>query len=124
MNNNSLIMLKELKKIYSKKELLKSFLTGGIFFLFPAALLGGLTINIAPLYYYRFIYIMIILYFLLLGVNYFSNHIIITTLKNYQDKSTEFNYKKLLLILTITSSTITSLLFFAGLSYAYLRGVL
>ncbi len=124
MNNKKTSILKDLTHLYSKKELFKSFLTGFIFFIFPATLLGVLTANIAPLYYYRFIYILIVLYLLLIILSDFTNRIIINTLKNYLDKSPEFNYKKLLLILTITSSTLISLLFLAGLGYAYIRGVL
>jgi len=125
MNDKKLsILIKELKLLYSNKQLFKSFLAGAIFFFFPATLLGVLTANIAPLYYYRFIYILVILYILLIILGDFSNRIIIITLKNYLDKSSEFNYKQLLLILSITSSTLISLLFLAGLSYAYIRGVL
>ncbi len=124
MNNKTPFSLKELKVLYSNKELLKSVLTGGIFFFFPAAFLGGLTINIAPLYYYRFIYIMIILYLLLLVVNYFSSHIMVITLKNYHNYAKEFNYNHLLLIIIIISSIIISFLFVGGMTYAYFQGML
>ncbi|GEM_PF-2805736 len=124
MNDKKHSVLKELKHSFEKIEIFKSFLTGAIFFFFPAILLGALTVNIAPLYYYHFIYILIVLYFLLIILGGFSNYIIIVTLKNYQDKLTKFNYTHLLLMLTIISSIIISILFLAGLGYAYMKGVL
>ncbi len=124
MNNKAFFSLKELKALYPNKELLKSALTGGIFFFFPAALLGGLTINIAPLYYYRFVYIMAMLYGLLLIINYFTSHIVIITLKNYHNYPEKINYNQLLLMIIICSSIIISFLFIGGMAYAYFQGML
>ena len=111
MNNKKNYNLKDLNKFYLPSMIFKSFLTGFIFFVFPVALLVTLTVNVMLLYIYNTLYFAIGLYVLTVGVAYFSNKIVIQTLKNYGDKSSELDYDKIHLIITIIAGVVILVIF-------------
>ena len=96
--------------LYTPSELLKSSLTSLIFFIPPGSLLGLLFANIVVLYVPYLIYLLLALYIGLVSISLFTNKVLIETLKNYQDKSLEINYKIIynkLVILSIIIITIS-----------------
>ena len=103
--------LNDLRVFYLPTRILKSFLTGFIFFIIPASLLITLTVNIVFLYFYNVFYFLVVLYILLTVFAFFTNKIVIETLKNYVDRSDVFDYKNILIILTVTSSIVIFILF-------------
>lgn len=102
--------LLELNNLYQPSQLLKSFLTGLIFFIVPSSLLGLLFANIVVLYVPYLIYLLLALYIGLVCLSLFSNKVLIETLLNYQDKSLELNYKIIynkLVIISISIITVS-----------------
>ena len=83
----------DLNNHYKPSELLKSVLTGLLFFTVPSSLLALLFANIVVLYVPYLIYLLLALYIGLVLISLFSNKVLLETLLNYQDKSLEINYK-------------------------------
>ena len=111
MSENKHFRLKHLTIYYLPSAIFKSFLTGAIFFIFPASLLITVTINIMLLYVYNMNYFLLGLCVILIILTVFTNQIVIKTLKNYGDRSTEFDYHKLYWILTAITGGIIIITF-------------
>jgi len=103
--------LRDLSIYYLPSAIFKSFLTGFIFWLFPATLLVTLTYNIMLLYFYNLMFFLFGLLVALIALAYFGNKIIIKTLKNYGDRSEDFDYRNILIVLTVLSGVTIFLLF-------------
>ncbi len=119
MNNNKYNRLRDLPIFYLPSAIFKSFLTGLIFFIFPATLLVTLTVNVMLLYVYHLLYILIGLYILLVILSFFTNRVIISTLKNYGDRSDEIAYDRIHLIISIIAALLLLVLF--TIIYTYVR---
>ncbi len=111
MINKEYRTINDLRVFYLPTRILKSFLTGFIFFILPTTLLVTLTVNIVSLYFYNVFYFLLGLYIILTAIAFFTNRIVIDTLKNYNDHSDAFDYKNILVILTVTSSIVIFILF-------------
>jgi len=98
----------DLNNHYKPSELLKSVLTGLLFFTVPSSLLALLFANIVVLYVPYLIYLLLALYIGLVLISLFSNKVLLETLLNYQDKSLEINYKIIYNKLVIISISIIS----------------
>ena len=99
----------KLHNYYTYFELIKSFVTGLIFFVIPSTLLIILFANIVVLYVPYLIYLLLVLYIMIVGLSLFTNKVLIETLINYQDKSLEINYKIMynkLVIFTVVNITV------------------
>ncbi len=99
--------------IYSPMVIIKSFLSGFIFFIFPTALVGALAASIIPLYLYNLYGIIFGLYVIVVIIAIFANKITIDTLKNYVDKSDVYDYKSAFIFLSLVASAIIFLVFIA-----------
>ena len=119
MNDTRFYRLRDLPIFYLPSAIFKSFLTGFIFFIFPTTLLVTLTINVVLLYVYNIVYFLVVLYVIVVVIASYSNKIIITTLKNYGDRSSELNYDKIQLILTVISGVIILLMFLIVYTYFF-----
>ena len=119
MNDKRYYHLKDLNIFYLPSFIIKSFLTGLIFFIFPTTLLVLLTVNIVLLYIYNITYFLIVLYVIVLSVAYYSNKIVIGTLKNYGDRSSELDYDHIHLILTVISGVILLVVFAIVFTYFF-----
>jgi len=111
--------LRELTIYYSPADLIKSLSTGLIFFIFPTTLLVILTINISLLYVYNITYFLVALYVIVVAVAYYSNTIVISTLKNYEDHSNEIDYDHIHLMLTVISGVTILVLFTIVFTYFF-----
>jgi len=76
-----------LKEDYTIKEIAKSILTAGVFFLFPVILLIGLLIVLGTIYPYWNIQILIIGSTIVFLYGLWTNKILLETLKTYHDHS-------------------------------------
>jgi len=117
VNNKKHKRLRNLTIYYLPSAIFKSFLTGFIFFVFPAGLLITVVANIAPLYLYNLIYFLIGLCVILIILITFTNKIVISTLKNYGDRSAELDYKTIYLILNIISGGVIISIFGIIINY-------
>ena len=77
--------IRDLRKFYSVKELIKSTLTDFLFFIFPTLLTVTILVNLILLMINNFLYIMILIYVILVAINFMSKKMFITTLKNYNN---------------------------------------
>ena len=111
VNNNKHYRLKNLTIYYLPKDIFKSFLTGFIFFVFPAGLIITIFANVIPLYLYNLIYFLTGLCVILIILITFTNKIVINTLKNYGDRSDELDYESIYLILNLISSSVLIIMF-------------
>lgn len=111
MENGLHYHLKDLLIYYKPKVILKSFLTGFIFFLLPSTLFITLTINIVLLYVYNLIYFLIGLYFIEVLIAAFTNKITIKTFKNYSDHSKELDYDNIYRIITVIAAAVILIIF-------------
>lgn len=111
VNENKHYRLKHLTIYYLPSAVIKSFLTGIIFFIFPASLLITVTVNILLLYVYNLNYFLLGLCVILIILIAFTNQIVIKTLKNYGDRSNEFDYQKLYWILNAITGGIIIIIF-------------
>ena len=117
MNNELHYRLRDLAIYYLPIVIFNSFLTGFLFFLFPAALLITITVNIVLLYVYNLFYFLFGLYIILVVLAAFTNKIVIRTFKNYGDRSNELDYKHIHLVLTVISGFIILILFVIVYNY-------
>ena len=95
--------LLDLRIYYLPIVIFNSFITGFLFFLFPAALLVTIMVNIVLLYAYLLIEFLGGLFILLVILSLFNNKITIDTFKNYGDRSNELNYSRIYVILNLIS---------------------
>ena len=117
VNNSKHKRLRSLTIYYLPSVVFKSFLTGFIFFVFPAGLLITVVANVVPLYMYNLIYFLIGLCVILIILITFTNKIVINTLKNYGDRSAELDYKTIYLILNLISGGIIVIIFGIIITY-------
>ena len=109
-----------LRNYYTVSEIVKSFLTGFIFFIVPSGLFVLLFMNIIVLYVPYLLYLLLVLYIVVISISFFANKVIIETLINYQNKALEINYKILYNILVLISVIDISVTFVVGyLIYLY-----
>lgn len=93
MNNK--VKLLKLKEYFKTNEIVKSFLTGIIFFIVPAALITTLVVSSIILYVPYIEFFLLGLFIILSSLTLFTNKVIIETLFNYQDKTLDLDYKTL-----------------------------
>ncbi len=122
MNDNKADSFEVLKTMYLNSLLLKSFLTGLSFFIFPAYLVKIITNGIANVYPAMRVMMLITSYLSFLLISYFANKIVIVTLKNYGDNSSKFNYKQFLLGLRIKTGLLITLFFMLGIIFTGIKG--
>ncbi len=103
MNDKLHNRLLDLRIYYLPIVIFNCFITGFLFFLFPAALLVTIMVNIVLLYAYLLIEFLGGLFILLVVLSFFTNKITIDTFKNYGDRSTELNYPRIYVILNLIS---------------------
>ena len=104
----------ELVNHYRISEILKSLLTGIIFFIVPGSLIGLIFANIVVLYVPYLLYLLLALYLGLVLISLFSNKVLIETLLHYQNKSLEINYKTIYIKLVIISISLITIAVVSG----------
>lgn len=112
MNKDNNII--KLRDHYSISEIVKSFLTGFIFFIIPSGLFVLLFANIIVLYVPYLLYLLLVLYIVIISLSFFANKVTIETLINYQNKSKIINYKILYNILVLLSTINLTIVFIIG----------
>ena len=103
-----------LPNYYSISELLKSSLTGIIFFVVPSSLFIILFANIVVLYIPYLLYLLLMLYVIIISLSFFSNKVVVETLVNYKNKSLEINYKIIYNKLVLASIIDITIVFIIG----------
>lgn len=91
---------RSLLKYYSREEIGKSFLTGFLYFFFPASLVIAIGVNLLITFYFVYIWFYVIMFLILFALVYYGTCKVIQTLKNYNDV-TIIRYTRIKLIIMI-----------------------
>jgi hypothetical protein len=102
---------RQIKDYYVAGQIVKSFLLGFLFFLFPTILLSSFMVLSVLLSIYYLLYFLIGLFILLILLSFCTNKVTIKTLISYRYLPDMIDYKKLYKRLCISSAIELTVLF-------------